>query len=105
MFGRIFNFLILSFCDYDVLHPARWAGVANYVALGTLDRAFVMKSIYNALAGAQKYTGNHYDYFQQLNGRRGGKENFFSDIGGFSLSCCTANGPMGMALIPFFTVM
>ncbi len=48
-FGPIVASLILSFCDYDVLHPARWAGVANYVALGTLDRAFVLKSISNAL--------------------------------------------------------
>ena len=65
----------------------------------------IEKSIFNALAGAQKHTGKYYDYFQQLNGHRGGENNFFSDIAGFELSCCTANGPMGMALIPFFAVM
>ncbi|PTY02251.1 hypothetical protein DB346_09040 [Verrucomicrobia bacterium LW23] len=65
----------------------------------------IEKSIYNALAGAQKPTGDYYDYFQQLNGSRGGKVNFSTDIAGFELSCCTANGPMGMALIPFFAVM
>ena len=48
-FGPIVASLILSFCDYDVLQPARWAGVSNYVALGTLDRSFVMKSIANAV--------------------------------------------------------
>jgi multiple sugar transport system permease protein len=48
-FGPIVASLILSFCDYDVLHPARWAGVGNYVSLATLDRAFVVKSISNAL--------------------------------------------------------
>jgi ABC-type sugar transport system permease subunit/ABC-type glycerol-3-phosphate transport system substrate-binding protein len=47
--GPITSSLILSFCDYDVLHPARWAGASNYVALATTDRAFVTKSIGNAL--------------------------------------------------------
>ena len=63
-------------------------------------------SLYNALAGAQKSTGDNYDYYQRLNGRRGAGDIGFSyDIQGFPLSCCTANGPMGMALIPFFAVM
>ncbi len=62
-------------------------------------------SLYNALAGAQKPTGDHYDYFQKLNGVRGGKEGFASKIDGFDLSCCTANGPMGLALVPFTAVM
>ena len=66
----------------------------------------IEKSIYNALAGAQKFTGNNYDYYQRLNGRRGAGDIGFSyDIDDFPLSCCTANGPMGMALIPFFAVM
>ena len=47
--GPIIASLILSFCDYDVLHPARYAGASNYVALATLDRSFIMKSIGNAL--------------------------------------------------------
>lgn len=47
--GPIVASLILSFCDYDVLHPARWAGGANYRALATLDRAFVGKALGNAL--------------------------------------------------------
>jgi ABC-type sugar transport system permease subunit/ABC-type glycerol-3-phosphate transport system substrate-binding protein len=47
--GPIIASLILSFCDYDVLHPARWAGVSNYVALATVDRVFLTKSIGNAL--------------------------------------------------------
>ncbi len=47
--GPIIASLILSFCDYDVLHPARWAGVSNYISLATLDRSFILKSIRNAL--------------------------------------------------------
>jgi DUF1680 family protein len=62
-------------------------------------------TIYNALAGAQSPSGHHYDYFQKFNGTRGSKDNFASDIAGFQLSCCTANGPMGLALVPFTAVM
>jgi ABC-type sugar transport system permease subunit/ABC-type glycerol-3-phosphate transport system substrate-binding protein len=46
--GPILASLVLSFCDYDVLHPARWAGLANYTALGTTDRVLVLKSLGNA---------------------------------------------------------
>ncbi|HZT40920.1 MAG TPA: extracellular solute-binding protein [Chthonomonadaceae bacterium] len=46
--GPILASLVLSFCDYDVLHPARWAGLSNYVALGTMDRPLILKSLYNA---------------------------------------------------------
>lgn len=66
----------------------------------------IEKTLYNALAAAQKPTGDNYDYYQRLNGRRGAGDIGFSyDIEGFPLSCCTANGPMGLALIPFFAVM
>ena len=47
--GPILASLVLSFCDYDVLHPARWAGLSNYSALVTQDRAYIFKSIGNAL--------------------------------------------------------
>lgn len=47
--GPIIASLILSFCDYDVLHPARFAGLANYKTIVTLDRNFVLKSMGNAL--------------------------------------------------------
>ncbi len=47
--GPILASLILSFCDYDVLHPARWAGISNYRSLVTLDRALLLKSMGNAL--------------------------------------------------------
>jgi DUF1680 family protein len=84
----------MKFCD-QVLRLTGDSRVADEIE----------KSLYNALAGAQKFTGDYYDYFQPFRGRRGGKVNFFSDIGGFPLSCCTANGPMGMALVPLFAVM
>jgi multiple sugar transport system permease protein len=47
--GPIIASMILSFCDYDVLHPARFAGLANYRDLVTLDRDYFLKSMGNAL--------------------------------------------------------
>jgi multiple sugar transport system permease protein len=47
-FGPILCSLILSFCDYDVLHPARWTGIGNYKSLVTDNREIVFKSLWNA---------------------------------------------------------
>ena len=47
--GPILASLVLSFCDYDVLHPARFAGLSNYHALLTRDRPLALKSLGNAL--------------------------------------------------------
>ncbi|HEV2473693.1 MAG TPA: extracellular solute-binding protein, partial [Chthonomonadales bacterium] len=47
--GPILASLVLSFCDYDVLHPPRWAGAANYIAITTIDRSLVFKSLGNAI--------------------------------------------------------
>jgi ABC-type sugar transport system permease subunit/ABC-type glycerol-3-phosphate transport system substrate-binding protein len=47
--GPILASLVLSFCDYDVLHPARWAGISNYAALVTTDRVLAMKCLVNAV--------------------------------------------------------
>ena len=62
-------------------------------------------SLHNALLGALKPSGDAWDYFQNLRGTRGNTVNFASDIAGFQLSCCTANGPMGLAIIPGLAVM
>lgn len=40
--------LYYSFCDYRVLTPPRWVGVANYVALLT-DRDYFLPSLWNTL--------------------------------------------------------
>jgi multiple sugar transport system permease protein len=47
--GPILASLVLSFCDYDVLHPARWAGLSNYETLATTDRVLVWKALVNAV--------------------------------------------------------
>ncbi|MDF2922944.1 MAG: hypothetical protein K0R57_1858 [Paenibacillaceae bacterium] len=63
------------------------------------------KSVYNALLGAAKPEGNYFEYFPKLNGTRDAQVNFSYDIDGFPLSCCTANGPMGLVLLPFVAAM
>jgi ABC-type sugar transport system permease subunit len=46
--GPIVASMIFSFCDYDVLHPARYVGTANYQTLFTDDRELLMKALGNA---------------------------------------------------------
>jgi multiple sugar transport system permease protein len=46
--GPIIASIIFSFCDYDVLHPARWVGLLNYKELFTDDWYYMKKSLYNA---------------------------------------------------------
>lgn len=65
----------------------------------------IEESLHNALMGAQRPDGAAWDYFQNLAGLRGGGDNFASDVAGFRLSCCTANGPMGYAILPGLAVM
>lgn len=65
----------------------------------------IERSLYNAFLGALKPSGDYWDYFQNLNGTRNTQVNFTASIGNFPLSCCTANGPMGLALIPAVAIM
>ena len=52
-FGSIFATVAISFTDWDLLTPARWAGVDNYAGLPG-DRLF-MKSLVNTLAFSALY--------------------------------------------------
>ncbi len=45
--GPIIASAFLSFCDYDVLHPARWVGLNNYVELLGRDSNYLTSSLYN----------------------------------------------------------
>lgn len=62
-------------------------------------------SAYNALCGALRPDGLFFEYFPKFNGQRNPKVNFSYNVGGFDLSCCTANGPMGLAVIPQIALM
>lgn len=57
-------------------------------------------SIYNAIYGALRPDGRFFEYFPRFNGARNPKVNFSSNIRGFDLSCCTANGPTALGMIP-----
>lgn len=63
------------------------------------------RSAYNALIGAIRPDGKFFEYFPRFNGLRNPKVNYSFNIDGFDLSCCTANGPSGLALVPFTAFM
>jgi len=46
--GPIIASIVFSFCDYDVLHDARWVGLYNYRQLLTTDWPLLSKGLYNA---------------------------------------------------------
>lgn len=48
MIGPIVASIVFSFCDYDVLHSARWVGLENYRGLFTYDWGTLSKALYNA---------------------------------------------------------
>ena len=47
--GPIVASIVFSFCDYDVLHQARWVGLGNYADLFTFDWEVFSKALYNAM--------------------------------------------------------
>lgn len=62
-------------------------------------------SAYNALVGSIKPDGKFFEYFPRFNGPRNPKVNYSFNIDGFDLSCCTANGPTGLAMLPAVSYM
>ncbi len=62
-------------------------------------------SLYNAIPGAIRPDGQFFEYFPKFNGRRNPRVNFSFNIEGFDLSCCTANGPTGLAMAPYLYAM
>lgn len=61
-------------------------------------------SLYNAIFGALRPDGSFFEYFPRFNGARNPRVNYSFTIKGFDLSCCTANGPTGLALAPAIAV-
>ena len=59
------------------------------------------RSLYNAILGALKPDGRFFEYFPRFNGTRNPKVNYSFNIKGFDLSCCTANGPTGLGMVPY----
>ncbi len=46
--GPIIASFLLSFCDYDVLHPPRFVGLLNYIQIFGIDRQYLYTSLWNA---------------------------------------------------------
>lgn len=46
--GPLVASILLAFCDYDVLHAPRYAGMSNFQTLFTDDRELMTKAFYNA---------------------------------------------------------
>ncbi|MCR5056533.1 MAG: glycoside hydrolase family 127 protein [Clostridia bacterium] len=61
-------------------------------------------SLCNALLGALSKDGSYFEYFPKFTGTRRVFDNFSYMVGDMNLSCCTANGPMGLAIIPKLAV-
>lgn len=47
--GPIVASIVFSFCDYDVLHEARWVGLGNYSQLFSYDWGVLSRALYNAM--------------------------------------------------------
>ena len=60
------------------------------------------RSLYNAIYGAICPDGEFFEYFPRFNGTRNRKVNYSFSINGFDLSCCTANGPTALGMVPLF---
>lgn len=84
----------MKFC-YQLLRLTGDAAIADEIE----------KSAYNALSGAIRPDGKFFEYFPRFNGTRNPHVNYSFNIDEFDLSCCTANGPSGLALIPFTAFM
>ena len=79
----------------QLLRLEGWAEYADKIEVSAI----------NALCAALRPDGMFYEYFPRFNGTRNPKVNFSYKVGEYDLSCCTANGPMGAALVPFIAFM
>lgn len=65
----------------------------------------IEKYIYNGLIGAMKPTGDGFSYVNLLNGVKTNTHGWGGITDGIDVTCCNLNGPMGLAYIPFVSVM
>ena len=65
----------------------------------------IEKYIYNGLIGALKPSGDCFSYFSWLNGVKSNPKGWGGTTDGVQVTCCTLNGPMGLAYIPYVAVM
>lgn len=65
----------------------------------------IEKYVYNGLLGAMKPAGDGFSYVNLLNGRKTINQGWGWDFDGVRVTCCNLNGPMGLAYIPYVSVM
>ena len=61
--------------------------------------------LYNGLVGAMKPDGTGFSYVNLLDGVKTTNSGWGWEFGGFRVTCCNLNGPMGLAYIPYIAVM
>ena len=61
--------------------------------------------VYNGLVGAMKPDGTGFSYVNLLDGVKTTNTGWGWEFGGFRVTCCNLNGPMGLAYIPYVAVM
>ena len=65
----------------------------------------IEKYVYNGLVGAMKPDGKGFSYVNLLDGEKVTNKGWGWDFGGKRVTCCNLNGPMGLAYIPYVSVM
>lgn len=65
----------------------------------------IEKYVYNGLLGAMKPAGDGFSYVNLFNGVKVNGQGWGWKFDDLHITCCNLNGPMGLAYIPFVTVM
>lgn len=85
-----------------------WMKFASHILRLTGDPIAVdciERYIYNGLLGAMMPSGEGFSYVNLLNGRKCTNTGWGWEFGGFMVTCCNLNGPMGLAYIPYVAIM
>ena len=67
--------------------------------------AEIEKYVYNGLIGAMKPSGDGFSYVNLLNGVKTNTQGWGGKVDGVDVTCCNLNGPMGLAYIPYVSIM
>lgn len=85
-----------------------WMKLCSQVLRLTADPSTVdaiEKYVYNGLTGAMEPSGKGFSYVNLLNGVKTNPKGWGGMVEGTYVTCCNLNGPMGLAYIPYISVM
>jgi DUF1680 family protein len=92
----------------DTSTGVTWMKLCNHILRLTNDPSAVdaiEQYIYNGLLGAMKPNGEGFNYLNLLNGLKVNERgNWGWTFGNLFVSCCSLNGPLGLAYIPYIAV-